>query len=643
MKTLIFSTALTLSALTGLAQAIDVPARYVKYEFTDSTYNYNNNDVVGAYEIEIFSDGSNVAPSASVTFSSQYSNYGTRINDGDYGTWYRSTGPVSPSTPEWIQFDLGSTQNLQSSEIHLLSSYQNFAYSYSVLVSTDGSTWTEVANHSFVSGIVKDDYSAPWVSIVSAAMREGTTYMDVVYRVDDLDDATVKTRALAFVDGERSFAKVLRPVTFVEGTDANLGDTIATGVNHTLTWDVATDWEVDLGQVKFEVLAMDDRSLLPFDWVTIPAAGEYAETTVSKNSPTDTETLNALFWQYADGDTGISLANGVLSGSATSGIFNQIPLVDGSAMQAYGTPYIFKKMNLKVDNGELAYIARANLEDTVGWHASNSPYTGTPIISSWGQESDNHNEFTPPPGLANVKKLAAGNNHSVALRLDGTLTIWGINSGYTTTDITDISVSWTAGLGLKKDGTVFRWGGGIGSPPVGLSDVTQVSAGRYHGMALKADGTVVAWGSNSNEQATVPADLNNVVLIAAGNNRSLAVKADGTTVGWGSSFTPPSDMTGVTKVIMGTSYILGLKIDGTVVAWSYSGTPASVPEGLTDVVQIDSGESGQHLALKSNGTVVAWGSSTYGLSTLPAIVTAAGASHIATGWRHSLVLTKEVP
>ena len=55
--------------------------------------------------------------------------------------------------------------------------------------------------------------TAPTVVIQSAAMRPGTTLMDVVYRVNDPDDATVKTRALAFVDGVRSFAKVLKPVT----------------------------------------------------------------------------------------------------------------------------------------------------------------------------------------------------------------------------------------------------------------------------------------------------------------------------------------------------------------------------------------------------------------------------------------------
>jgi hypothetical protein len=57
--------------------------------------------------------------------------------------------------------------------------------------------------------------TAPAVVVQSAAMRPGTTLMDVVYRVNDPDDATVKTRALAFVDGVRSFTNALKPITFL--------------------------------------------------------------------------------------------------------------------------------------------------------------------------------------------------------------------------------------------------------------------------------------------------------------------------------------------------------------------------------------------------------------------------------------------
>jgi hypothetical protein len=88
--------------------------------------------------------------------------------------------------------------------------------------------------------------TAPTPVIISAAMRPGTSLMDVAYRVNDPDDATVKVRALAFVDGVRSFAKVLRPVTLVEGTAAKLGDAIATKTDHTLTWDVAADWNIEV-------------------------------------------------------------------------------------------------------------------------------------------------------------------------------------------------------------------------------------------------------------------------------------------------------------------------------------------------------------------------------------------------------------
>ena len=160
----------------------------------------------------------------------------------------------------------------------------------------------------------------PTPQVLSAVMRDGTTIMDITYRVDDPDDATVKVRALAFVDGVRSFANVLRPSSFVDGTAGNLGDAIPANTDLALAWDVGADWEIDLAQVKFEILAMDGRGLLPFEWITIPAAGGEPELTISEKSPTDQEVLDALFWQYADGDTGLWLEDGVLSGTAASGV-----------------------------------------------------------------------------------------------------------------------------------------------------------------------------------------------------------------------------------------------------------------------------------------------------------------------------------
>jgi hypothetical protein len=273
--------------------------------------------------------------------------------------------------------------------------------------------------------------TAPTVVIQSAAMRPGTTLMDVAYRVNDPDDATVKTRALAFVDGVRSFANVLKPVTFVEGTAAKLGDAIPSNTDHTLTWDVAADWNIDLGQIKFEVLAMDARGLLPFDWITIPAADGKPELTISKNSPTDAEVLNSLFWQYAIGDSGLSLANGILTGNASTGVFDQVILSNGSLLQVYSTPFVFKRMNLDPDDGILATSARAGLIAPQGWHAANRSYSGLSILLGWGSNSSGQSAI--PAGLNGVTAIAAGQYHSLALKSDGTVLGWGGNNfGQTT-------------------------------------------------------------------------------------------------------------------------------------------------------------------------------------------------------------------
>ena len=90
--------------------------------------------------------------------------------------------------------------------------------------------------------------------IVSSKVRASDpTVLDVVYKVTS-DKATVNVRALAFEDGERSFWKVVRPETFIDGTAANIGDNIAANVEHSLAWKVSSDWDTDLAKVKFEIL-----------------------------------------------------------------------------------------------------------------------------------------------------------------------------------------------------------------------------------------------------------------------------------------------------------------------------------------------------------------------------------------------------
>lgn len=92
-------------------------------------------------------------------------------------------------------------------------------------------------------------------------------------------------------------------------------------------------------------------------------------------------------------------------------------------------------------------------------------------------------------GLAAV---AAGGSHSLALKRNGTVTAWGLNT-YGQTNV-----------------------------PAGLSNVMAVAAGWAHTVALKNDGTLVGWGNNSDGQCNAPTWMADVKLLTAGGNQTAA-------------------------------------------------------------------------------------------------------------------------
>ncbi len=467
--------------------------------------------------------------------------------------------------------------------------------------------------------------TAPTPTIISAAMRPGTTLMDVIYRVTDPDDATVRVRALAFINGTRSFANILRPVTFVEGTAANLGDSIPSNTNQVLTWNIGTDWGVGLGQVKFEILALDSAGLLPIDWITIPAASGQPALTISKDAPSTASVLNALFWLYANNDPGISLNDGVLAANAQSGAFNGIALASGGTVNTYATPFVFKRMNVDLPTlAERSYsisAARTGIISTTAWHAVNRPWGGISILVAWGATSSGLSTLPLDPLTA----VGAGHYFALGIRSDGTVVSWGTGSATAQAGLSGVTA--VAGgnghsLALKADGTVVAWGSntnGQTTIPAGLSGVTAISAGGYYNLALKSDGTVAAWGDNSSGQRTIPAGLSGITAISAGFNHCLALKSDGTVTGWGSNgenqATVPTGLSNVTAIAAGFSHSLALKSNGTVIGWgSNTSGQTTIPSGLTGVTAIAAGNKFS-AALKSNGTVVMWGTGALSPST----------------------------
>jgi hypothetical protein len=236
-------------------------------------------------------------------------------------------------------------------------------------------------------------------------------------------------------------------------------------------------------------------------------------------------------------------------------------------------------------------------------------------VWAWGTNTDGQlgdgtlvNRLTPQPvpGLTGIVQVAVGSRHSLALRSDGTVWAWGddgagqMGDGTTTghrarfqhvpglTGITQISAADRNSFALRSDGTLFGWGlnsrGQLGdgsinehsTPEQILTGVTQVSAGQFHTLAIAgASHAVWAWGNNGGGQigngtentALFPVEviaggISQVSASSAGPLESAAVRTDGTLLTWGDGqiLTPAavSSLIGVTQVSLGgVSLVVG--------------------------------------------------------------------------------------
>ncbi len=244
---------------------------------------------------------------------------------------------------------------------------------------------------------------------------------------------------------------------------------------------------------------------------------------------------------------------------------------------------------------------------TGGYHNIALRSNGT--IIAWGLDSS-AGETSVPPDATNVIAVAAGGNRNLVLKADGTVQSWGYNATGAAafppniTNVVAIACGDSQMLALTTDGVVI--GAGSAGVPVDATNVVAVAAGYIHSLALKADGTVLGWGGNNYGQASVPIGLTNVVAIAAGGYESLALKDDGSIIGWGqsaNSFSKPFDGTNTSIIGVGFGFSLSLKSDGSLLDSRGSG---SIPEGLTNLVSIAVGYS-QVLALLGDEPPVAHG------------------------------------
>jgi hypothetical protein len=299
------------------------------------------------------------------------------------------------------------------------------------------------------------------------------------------------------------------------------------------------------------------------------------------------------------------------------------------------------------------------------------------VVTAWGRlgatfydtETGEDRQPVPetnvPMGLTRVQAIAAGDQHGVALKDDGTVIAWGDHvSGQIAvppglTNVASIAAGGDLSGVVLRDGTIRVWGeasAGVTSPPSGLTEVSRLAIGRNHALALKTDGTVVAWGADNQGQSTVPGGLTDVIAVAAGSEFSLVLKRDGTVAAWGLAGvrnTIPAGLSGVTAISAfggrnGGQFAVALKSDGTVVAWGANNIGQStVPAGTANIAAIAAGAF-HTVLLRQDGTVTTFGSSGNGRAAVPpslpravAVAASSAASFALTGTSFTLSLHPE--
>jgi alpha-tubulin suppressor-like RCC1 family protein len=222
-------------------------------------------------------------------------------------------------------------------------------------------------------------------------------------------------------------------------------------------------------------------------------------------------------------------------------------------------------------------------------------------------------------------QVAAGQTHSCAVRIDGTLTCWGNNTsgqlGAVTTSLNMVQTEVAGNLwqsisagsyqscGIMTDGTLWCWGDNVNGQ-LGVGDTngrplpsqvtgqgwSQVSSNYLHTCAMKQDGTLWCWGLSADLQIgdsslsvyDVPTQVAGTdwAQVTTGYYHTCALKKDATLWCWGGNYSgqlgnatapvsntskvsAPMQVTGSAwkSVSAGQSHTCAVALDGTLWCW----------------------------------------------------------------------------
>jgi alpha-tubulin suppressor-like RCC1 family protein len=538
--------------------------------------------------------------------------------DGTLWTWGNGiNGQLGNSTP--VTTFAGGTNWKQ------VSSGSNFT----AVVKTDGTLWVwgEASNGKLGNNVLDNNKSTPVTTFAG-----GTNWKQV--SAGTFHTSAIKTDGTLW--------------TWGAGTNARLGTlSLGSRITPVTTFAGGNNWA-------------DTPTVEPEDLYTLSAGGNH--TAAIKTDGT--------LWTWGNG------INGQL-GNASTLINNSTPVTTFAG----GT-------NWKQVSSGSNFTAVVKTDGTLWTWGFGSGGSSGQLGNS--QTIDVSTPITTFSGGTNWKQVSSGNAHTAAIKTDGTLWTWGVTgngrlgnssiSGIVSTPVTTFAggTDWKyVGCGnnhttaVKTDGTLWVWGEGISgklgnnaisnrSTPIttfaGGTNWKQASGGLSHSAAVKTDGTLWAWGqitfgqigsggaSSPLTPVTTFAGGTDWKQVDCGNVHTAAIKTDGTLWTWGynsrgelgindlvNRSTPVTTFAGGTnwKQVSAFSFTMALRDDGVnkqLYVWGNTSNgrlgnsrtgetlfeyPIEVYGWFTNWKQVSSGNA-HTAAIKTDGTLWTWGTASNG-------------------------------